>query len=154
MSGDLWVKQSFIPGYIDFKNLVVHTPAWIKNGITQCMGLVKKSWLADLMMMMMILNWNETDGGCSTLICEQVSNQMKVYFREDEIRCSYLLPVGELPKVQSTEQIVLMSAAVCLVDTLFFVVAKTRRIANFRLKSLSFSESLYRKLLITSNPKL
>ena len=37
---------------------------WIKNdGITHCMGLVNKSLLADLMMM--ILNLNKTDGGCS-----------------------------------------------------------------------------------------
>ena len=78
------------------------------------MGLVNKALLADLMMMM-ILNWNKTDGGCSTLICVQMSDQMKVYFREYEIRCSYLLPVGELPRGQSTEQIVLMSASVCLV---------------------------------------
>ena len=44
-------------GIIVFKNLVVHTPVWIKNGITQCMGLVTKSLLAHLMMM--ILNWNK-----------------------------------------------------------------------------------------------
>ena len=33
--GGLWVKQSFFPGRIGFKNLVVHTSAWIKNGIVQ-----------------------------------------------------------------------------------------------------------------------
>ena len=41
------------------------------NVITQCMGVVSKSLLADLMMM--ILNWNKTGGGCSTLICVQTS---------------------------------------------------------------------------------
>ena len=43
----------------------------IKKVITQCIGVVNKSLLADLMMM--ILNWNKTDGGCSTLICVQTS---------------------------------------------------------------------------------
>ena len=43
------------------------------NVITQCMGVVSKSLLADLMMM--ILNWNKTGGGCSTLICVQTSIQ-------------------------------------------------------------------------------
>ena len=42
-----------------------------KNGITQCMGPVNKSLLADLMMM--ILNWNKTDGGCNISICVQIS---------------------------------------------------------------------------------
>ena len=42
-----------------------------KNGITQCMGPVNKSLLADLMMM--ILNWNKTDGGCNISICVQTS---------------------------------------------------------------------------------
>ena len=58
-------------GILISKNLVVHTPVWIKNGITQCMGLVNKSLLADLMMM--ILNRKKTDGGCSNLICVQTS---------------------------------------------------------------------------------
>ena len=35
------------------------------------MGLVNKSLLADLMLM--ILNWNKIDGGCSTLIFVQTS---------------------------------------------------------------------------------
>ena len=57
-----------------FLKIWLSTPViiWIKNRITECMGLVNKSLLADLMMMM-ILNWNKTDGDCSTLICVQTS---------------------------------------------------------------------------------
>ena len=56
-----------------FLKIWLSTPiiVWIKNVINQCMGLVNKSLLADLMTM--ILNWNKTDGGCSTLICVQTS---------------------------------------------------------------------------------
>ena len=56
-----------------FLKIWLSTPVivWIENVITQCMGLVNKSLLADLMMM--ILNWNKTGGGCSTLTCVQTS---------------------------------------------------------------------------------
>ena len=42
-------------GILVFKNLVVHTSVWIKNEITQCMGLVNKSLLADLVMMILMM---------------------------------------------------------------------------------------------------
>ena len=58
-------------GILVFGNLVVQSSVWIKNVITQCMGLMNKYLLADLMMM--ILSWNKTNDDCSTLICVQTS---------------------------------------------------------------------------------
>ena len=41
--------------------LSIPLSVWIKNGITQCMELLNKFLLADLMMM--VFNRNKTDGG-------------------------------------------------------------------------------------------
>ena len=65
-------NNNLFHGILVFKNWLFIPMYGFKNGITQCVGLVNnKSLLADLMMI--ILNWNKTDDGFSTLICVQTS---------------------------------------------------------------------------------
>ena len=56
-----------------FLKIWLSTPVivWIKYVITQCMGLVNNSLLADFMMM--IFNLNKTDDSCNNLIYVQTS---------------------------------------------------------------------------------
>ena len=64
-------------GILLFKIFLVHTPAPVRinNGMTQWDWWISPCLLVDLMMM--ILNWNKTDDGCSTLICVQKSIKSK-----------------------------------------------------------------------------
>ena len=66
----LGVEIIYSRAYWLFK-IWLYTPVWIKNGTTQCMGLVSNSLLADLMTM--IWNWKKTDGDFSALSCVQAS---------------------------------------------------------------------------------